>query len=113
MATEQELDQAVARTNELLKELDECRKLHERSQQQAEDFARQLGVSNEELVGVCQQAVEHVRTNGSPEEKKMIAELEAKTKQAQENDLAQIKAEVAYQSQSAAAGKPKRMHNLI
>lgn len=115
MPSDQELDQIIARTEALLKETDECRQLHEQHQQNRENFARQFGLSADELAENCRKQLEHLRANGVQEDQQAVAQLDAEVRRQHEETVEKIKSEVKLQAQDSGGSAPrhKRAHNLV
>ncbi|MCG8649595.1 MAG: hypothetical protein MI861_07170 [Pirellulales bacterium] len=115
MATDEELDRTVTRTEELTKEIQDCQKAQDEHQRFREEFAQTFGFSPEELTANCQRVVEDMRQHGTREALQQIEEIDVSAKVEQEEALAKIDAEVKNQMRQAAGhGKQrKRLHDLV
>lgn len=114
MPTNEELDHLVAKTEELMKQFEECQQIRERHQAAREQLAQQLGTTPDEFSAACQRAINHLLKNGSPEQKKLFEQVEAKVKSDHEQALAEIKARVERQVASESrAGNHKHVHNMV
>ena len=80
MPTEQELDAVDARTQEILKELEERKREYAQVQQAREELAAEFGLTADEFTEKSRQLVEKIRKNGTPEQKAQLEQVEADQK---------------------------------
>ena len=115
MPTDQELDAVDARTEELLKELEERRREYAELQQAREDFAALFGLTADEYTQKSRELVENIRKNGTPQQKAQLAQVEADEKRKHEEALARIKADTADQIQArwGKTRKHARVRNTV
>ena len=115
MPTDQELDAVDARTEEILKELEERRREYAELQQAREDLAAEYGLTADELTEKSRQLVEKIRQNGTPEQKAQLAQVEADEKRKHEEAVARIKADTEEQLQARWGGTRKhaRVRNTV
>lgn len=115
MPTDQEIDNWISSANESIAACNEVQQQAEEYERAKESFTKQNGFTPEKLAEDAKKVIEHIKQNGTAEEKAQLEQVEAEAKAKFEAEMSQLEAEA--QARQPAASPPKasrkRMREMI